>query len=64
MKDYYVQYNIGRSKYVVNFHDGVTTYKDGSKFYDMKIFKNKLSLNAFIAKLESEGYTERWSVGL
>ena len=61
MKDYYLQRNIGKAKYVLNFHDGVQTYKDGSPFYECWIFKNKPSLDAFIAKLESEGYTERKS---
>jgi len=55
-KVYYEQPNVGKAKYTVNFHDGVKTHKDGSPFYDMRIFKNKTDLNNFIAKLEKEGY--------
>jgi hypothetical protein len=51
-KVYYEQPNVGKAKYTVNFHDGVKTHKDGSPFYDMRIFKNKTDLNNFIAKLK------------
>jgi hypothetical protein len=59
MKQFYTQSNIGTAKYVVNFHDGVKKHSDGSDFYDLKIFKNKKSLNAFLIELAKEGYTER-----
>ena len=57
-KEYHWNTNIGRAKYVVNFHDGVSTHKDGSEFYDMKIFKNRPDMEAFIAELEKKGYRE------
>ena len=44
MKKYNIQYNIGKAKYVVNYHDGVKKHKDGSSFYDITIFKNKVKL--------------------
>jgi uncharacterized protein YbaP (TraB family) len=57
-KFYHVQHNIGRAKYVLNFHDGVKTHKDGSRFYDIKIFKNKKEFNKAIKDLEKQGYIE------
>ena len=39
-KNFNTMYRIGNAKYVVNFHDGVNKHKDGSDFYDIKIFKN------------------------
>lgn len=59
MKVYYVQDNIGRVKYVVNFHDGVQTHKDGSPFFGIQTFKNKKKRDTFIKKLITEGYKER-----
>ena len=52
-------YGIGRAKYVVNFHDGIQKYKDGSAFYDIKIFKNKIKLEKFRKSLLKRGYTEK-----
>ena len=40
-KQYHLQMNIGKAKYVVNHYNGIKTHKDGSPFYDIKIFKNK-----------------------
>lgn len=59
MKNYYIQYRIGKSKYVVNFHNGVKLHKDNSLFYDIKVFKNKQKMNNFINKLHQEGYSLR-----
>jgi len=56
MKRFNVQYGIGKSKYVVNFHDGEKKHRDGSDFYDIAIFKNKKDLNGFIAGLSNDGY--------
>lgn len=58
MKMFYVQYNIGKAKYVVNHHDGSKKHKDGSDFFDISIFRNKKSLNEFIKKLHTDGYKE------
>lgn len=58
MKTFNIQYNIGKAKYVVNHYDGISKHKDGSKFYDMTIFKDKDSLNKFIAYLKAHGYVE------
>ena len=59
MKKFYIQYGIGKCKYLVSYHDGIQKHSDGSDFYGIKIFKNKPSLNAFIAQLVNEGYKER-----
>ena len=55
-KDYSLQTNIGKAKYIVSYCDGVKTHKDGSRFYDINIFKNKIETAAFIKKLLNEGY--------
>jgi hypothetical protein len=56
MKVFNEQGNIGKAKYVVNFYDGVKQNKDGSPFFDIKIFKNKKKKAAFIKSLEEQGY--------
>lgn len=62
-KVYYEMHGIGRAKYTVNFHDGVSTHDDGSPFFDIKIFKNKKDLQDFIDKLEKEGYVNKYEGG-
>ena len=59
MKIFYLQYNIGKAKYVVCHHDGVQKHRDGSIFFDVTIFKNKRRLNQFLDRLQSNGYVER-----
>jgi len=58
MKTYYIQYNIDRCKYVVCYHDGNKKHKDGSNFFDIAIFKNKIHLSSFINNLKNQGYKE------
>lgn len=58
LKLYYVQNNIGYAKYTVSYHDGVKRYKDGSRFYDLRIFGNKKELAKFIKILTNDGYLE------
>lgn len=48
-KDYNVMYNVGKAKYLVSYYSG-KKYEDGSKFYDIKIFKNKKKMEDFINK--------------
>ena len=60
MKTFYWQNNIGKAKYLVSFHDGVKTHRDGSQFFDIRIFRNKGGLNEFIDQLLSDGYREVW----
>ena len=58
MKNFYIHYNIGKSKYVVNYHNGERLHSDGSPFYDIEIFKNKVLLGSFIKELLTSGYVE------
>jgi len=55
-KSYYQVDNVGKAKYTINFHDGSSTHKDGSKFYGIKILKNKKDLANFISDLSKKGY--------
>lgn len=58
MKDYNVMCGVGKVKYLVNFHNGKEKHKDGSPFYGIRTFSNKLKMNAFIKSLELQGYKE------
>ena len=58
MQLYNQQNNIGHAKYVINFHDGQKTHADGSPFYDIAIFSNKIKLAAFTKDLEKQGYRQ------
>jgi len=51
--------NVGKCKYVVNFHDGEKKHKDGSPFFDISIFSNKRKKKAFIKELCKQGYSQR-----
>lgn len=57
MKKFYIQQGIGKAKYLVNFHDGIKTHSDGSKFWDVRIFSNARKLAKFIKELKGTGYT-------
>lgn len=58
MKTYNIQSSLGKSKYVINYHNGTSFHKDGSPFFDIKIFTNKTTLNLAIKELEYEGYVK------
>jgi hypothetical protein len=58
-KTFRYQCGIGTAKYLVSFHDGVKTHKDGSPFFDVRIFKNKKALALFVKSLKQSGYIER-----
>jgi hypothetical protein len=51
-------YGVGKSKYVVNYHDGIKTHGDGSRFFDIAIFRNKKDLEKFIGKLKLDNYKQ------
>jgi len=57
IKRYSEQFNVGTVRYVVNFTDGSQRHRDGSPFYDVKLFSNQRKKNAFIRDLERQGYT-------
>lgn len=56
MKFYNTMYGVGKAKYLVNYHDGVKTHNDGSPFFDVTIFKNKIKLAKFIKELKLNGF--------
>jgi hypothetical protein len=58
-KTYRTMFNVGRAKYLIYADDGVKTYKDGSPFSGVDIFKNKKDFNAAIKRLESQGYKSK-----
>jgi hypothetical protein len=58
-KYFYEMSNVGRAKYVVNYHDGVKTHKDGSPFCDIEIFKNRRKADGFVRALRQQGYERR-----
>jgi hypothetical protein len=62
MKRFYVQYKIGKAKYVVCHHDGFKRHLDGSDFFDIAIFKNKKKLADFIEGLLDAGFKPRGDV--
>ena len=55
-KRFNTKYGVGKSKYVVNYHDGVKKHKDGSDFFDVQIFKNQKDLEAFKKALLQKGF--------
>ena len=57
-KVFKVNPGIGSSKYSISSHDGVKTHKDGSDFYDIKIFKNKVDLEKGIKDYKRKGFVE------
>jgi hypothetical protein len=58
MKRFNIMYNVGKCKYLVNYHNGVSKYDDGSDFFDIATFKNKTKLKIFIDSLKCKGYVE------
>ena len=56
MKRYSIQYNIGKAKYVVSFHDGEKKHNDGGDFFGIRIFSNKIKMSCFVNYLNSQGY--------
>ena len=56
MKSFNIQYDIGKAKYVVNFHDGIKKHNDGSEFFDIRLFKSHKRMIHFAEKLRMEGY--------
>ena len=62
-KVYNEMYGVGSSKYLVNFHDGEKTHKDGSPFFDIRIFKNKVEKDKFVKELKSKGFVHKYAEG-
>ena len=58
IKSFNIRRNIGKARYVVNFHDGNKKHDDGSKFFDVHICHNKKELKIFVDSLKTNGYSE------
>lgn len=58
MKEYKLWPKIGKTKYPVTKHDGISTNKDGSPFWDIACFNNKKKCQAYINDLKRQGYQE------
>lgn len=59
MKEFNIMYNIGRAKYVINYHNGIDTHPDGSRFFGIVILSNKKELQKATNKLIKEGYVKK-----
>lgn len=57
-KAFKVNPQIGRAKYSISSHNGTSTHKDGSDFWDIHIFKNKVDLEKAIKDYRSKGFIE------
>ena len=55
-KRYYQQDRVVSAKYTISYHDGKKKHKDGSDFFDIKIFRNKKDLAKFVNTLSKSGY--------
>jgi hypothetical protein len=62
-KNYYIQNNVGKAKYTISYFDGKTLNNDGSPFYGIKIFKNKVAFMRGIRDLEEQGYKSKYKDG-
>jgi hypothetical protein len=49
-KQFRINPQIGRAKYSISACDGIKKHADGSDFWDIQIFKNKLEFNKAIKK--------------
>jgi hypothetical protein len=58
MKKFNLMYNIGKVKYVINYHNGIDKHKDGSNFFGIYTFRNKKKFDAKIKELKNEGYIQ------
>ena len=58
MKKYNIMTNVGKCRYLINYHDGIKKHKDGSEFFDIAIHSNKINHNNFIKRLIEKGFKE------
>lgn len=57
-KRYNIMYNVGKVKYLVNYHNGISKHEDVSDFFDIATFTNKEKFNIFITSLQTKGFIE------
>lgn len=58
MKRFNTMYNIGKVKYVINYHNGIDKHNDGSDFFGIYTFHNKRKFEAKIKALKNDGYIQ------
>ena len=58
MKEFNLMFNVGMAKYVINYHDGKKFHNDGSRFFDILLFRNKRKFEKTIKTLLMDGYVE------
>lgn len=58
MKQFNIQYNVGKVKYLVNYHNGIKLFDDGSMFFDIATFTDKEKFKVFKESLIMKGYKE------
>ena len=63
-KRYNQKDGVGKSKYVISYHDGKKKHKDGSDFFDIQIFRNKKDLAKFVNALHRGGYKYGFGEGI
>jgi hypothetical protein len=59
MRIYQDNYQIGKTRHSVSFHDGIKVHKDGSPFFDLQIFSKRKEKEKFIRGLENIGYISK-----
>ena len=64
MKRFRVTYNVGKVKYLVSYHNGISKHKDGSDFFDIATFKNIKKLNTFLTELKQKGFKDTLNIDL
>jgi len=57
-KAFKVNPQIGKAKYSISFHDGKSKNKDGSDFWGIETFKNKVDLEKGIKNYKSKGFVQ------
>lgn len=57
-KNFNTMYNIGKVKYIINYHDGISTHKDGSPFFGIHCESSKLRHLAKIKELVTQNYKQ------
>ena len=57
-KAFKVNPGIGKAKYSISSHDGHKKHNDGSDFWDIQIYKNKVDLEKGIKDYKSKGFVE------
>jgi hypothetical protein len=57
-KQFNLMYNVGRAKYVINYHDGIDTHSDGSLFFGIRLFSNKRLFEKAQKDLIKQGYKQ------